>query len=140
MNMRVPIQSGPRESKKPKLVYIVHPFRSDPEENRKKIIEICRRIHSERIVPFAPYIAGTFYLSDSDEKQRKMAMDMSRLIFSRSSVDEAWVFGEHISEGMAFEVRIALQKGIPIICKSGAIRRDLMRLVRKRGLAAKTSN
>ena len=39
-----------------KTVFIAHPISGDAAGNAKKVLDICRRIHTQDIVPVAPYL------------------------------------------------------------------------------------
>ena len=48
----------------------------------------------------------------SEQTERELAMFMDMVLLGRC--DEIWVFGSHISNGMAAEIEIAKQKNMKI--------------------------
>ena len=106
---------------KNKLVYIGHPVGGDIERNIKKILEICHNIHkkNDNIIPFAPYVVSLYYLDDNIVEERKLGMLANQEHFERKTMDEVWLFGSRISEGMKWEIEQAAKYGIPIkVCNS----------------------
>lgn len=82
---------------KPRLVYVAHPVagksKEAVKENIKKILKICREIHSEDVIPFVPYLAALHYLDDSKPEERAKGIAVSKECFRRGIIDEVWVFG-----------------------------------------------
>jgi len=103
----------------PKLVYISHPISGDVRKNVKKILEICKRVHTKDIIPFPPYLASLEYLDDNNEQDRVLGIDSALETIRRGMIDELWVYGDNISDGMKEEIKVAEDKGIPVIHKVG---------------------
>ncbi|MDO8492299.1 MAG: hypothetical protein Q7S34_01500, partial [bacterium] len=56
---------------------------------------------------------------------------VNRICFERGLIDELWLFGDRISEGMFGEIKLALQLKIPIIAKSWETQMALRELTKK---------
>jgi len=101
-----------------KIVFIAHPLSGDIENNVGKVLKICKEIHSEKIIPCAPYLVSLQYLNDGIVEDRQLGVDANLECFRRGYIDELWLFGGHISKGMKQEIKIALKLNIPIIAKT----------------------
>lgn len=108
-----------------KTIYIAHPINGDVNGNVEKILAICARIHSKNIAPIVPYLIYLRYLDDDDQIDRRLGMDASNECFRRKFIDEVWLFGDKISQGMAEEIKLAKKYNIPIIAKTEATKHDL---------------
>ncbi len=108
-----------------KLVYVAHPISGDVEGNIKSVLQICKEIHTKRTVPFAPYIVALQYLNDDIPKERRLGADANAMYFKAGIVDELWLYGDKISPGMAEEVVLCRELGIPIRAKSAGTMREL---------------
>ena len=108
-----------------KLVYIAHPIAGNVEENVRSVLDICKEIHSDHIIPIAPYLVALQYLSDHLTEERDLGIAANQEFFRRGVMDEVWVCGSHISEGMREEIKLALKYGIPIKCYSPDLQAEL---------------
>lgn len=102
------------------MVFICHPYRDDPEGNRKKVGQIVRDIVIENpdILPLAPQLyLYQLDLYDRVLAERELLMDMS--LYLLEACDELWFFGNRdaISEGMEQEIQYAHKHKIPVITK-----------------------
>lgn len=98
-----------------KLVYICSPLRGDVESNQEKCRRYCKFACDLGVVPFAPHIFYTQFLSDDVEKEREMGIDCGLEVLKRC--DEMWVFitDEYgITEGMKKEIGFAVKNNIEI--------------------------
>ena len=98
-----------------KLVYICSPYSGDYENNTLKARCICRIImnHHPDVIPIAPHIYFTQFLSDTDQTERALGMEAGLALLDMC--DEMWVYGlKNPSEGMRAEIDYALKKGIKI--------------------------
>lgn len=105
-----------------KIVFISHPVSSNPTQNIKRIRNIIRRLnlaHND-IVPFAPYFADLHALDDNNPIERARGIANNTALITRA-VDEVWLFGDHISKGMAAEIELARTLNIPVVSKSAHI-------------------
>ena len=51
-------------------------------------------------------------MDEDDKLEREMGLFFALVLLGK--VDELWVFGSHISEGMAQEIKKASKRGMPI--------------------------
>ncbi len=88
------------------FVYICHPIRGNKRKNIEKIISIVRKINltMPNIVPLTNYIADCMALDDDVEEERLKGLYNDRKLLESGVVDELWVFGDRISEGMQLEL------------------------------------
>jgi len=122
------------EMEKPnkKTVFIAHPVNGDVQGNVGKILGICKQVHSGVIIPIVPYLVSLQYLDDKVEEDRNLGIAANHEAFYRGFVDELWLFGDCISTGMEGEVRLALDRGIPIIPQTEGTKRDFTRFLESR--------
>ena len=99
-----------------KLVYIAHPVGGDVSGNIKKILQICHDVHKKdnSLIPFVPYMAALQYLNDDLQEERALGIQANMEHFKRKTMDEVWLCGPRISEGMKQEIKLAKEFGIPI--------------------------
>lgn len=103
----------PTATERPKLVYVAHPFADDPEGNKVKAAEICRRIAATYpgVVPVCPILVFSFLEEPAD---RELALAFCMALLERC--DELWLSGEwEKSEGCWLERQKAQMLGMPII-------------------------
>jgi len=108
-----------------KIVYIAHPVGSPSVfENLEKIKEIVHALNLARrdIVPFVPYMTDCMVLDDTDPKQRNRGMGNNRAILETGMVNEIWLYGDRISEGMLAEINICQRLKIHIIAMTAKTR------------------
>lgn len=111
-----------------KTVFVAHPISGDIDGNIKKVLEICERIHTKEIIPVAPFLVSLQYLNDHVVEDRELGVEANLECFRRGYVDELWLFGDRISEGMKGEVKLARELNIPIVPQTDGTRRDLVAL------------
>ena len=111
-----------------KTVFIGHPINGDIEGNVKKVLEICAQVHRMGIIPVVPYLVSLQYLDDGVAADRELGMEANHECFYRHYIDELWLFGDHISNGMKQEVLLAREMGIPVIPKTEGTRIGLENL------------
>jgi hypothetical protein len=99
-----------------KIVYIAHPVSGDIEGNLKKIIAIIRQINltEPETIPFAHYVVDCYALDDTvpDERARGIKNDIA--LFKAGFIDELWLFGDKISNGMRSEINLCQELNILI--------------------------
>jgi hypothetical protein len=100
-----------------KMVFVAHPMSGDIEGNRKKVIAICRRIHSDEIIPVFPSFTWRLYLGD-EPKDKQLAREVNEEYFRRGAVDEIWFYGDRLTNGMEDEALFARKYGITVIGKT----------------------
>lgn len=99
---------------RPKMVFIVHPMSGDIEGNSQRVLEICRKIHTKDVIPVFPSFTWRRYLGDSAE-DKELAQAVNEAYFRSGAVDELWVYGDYLSDGMKKEILLARELGIPVI-------------------------
>ena len=103
-----------------KIVYIAHPISGDIYGNLRKVSEIIRKINltEPNIVPFAHYFVDCYALNDSIPEERERGIKNDTAFFNAGFIDEVWLYGDRISNGMKSEIELAKKLGITIISKS----------------------
>jgi hypothetical protein len=103
-----------------KIVYIAHPIAGDPKRNAERVKQIVRRINltTEMIVPFAPYLVDLEVLDDNNPRQRKRGIKNDHELLMRGFIDELWLYGQRISQGMLEEAKLCIRLGIPVVAMS----------------------
>ena len=101
-----------------KVVFVGHPVSGDISGNIKKILNICKQIHNEHIIPCVPYLVPLQYLNDAILEDRELGIVANLECFRRGFIDEVWLFGDHISEGMKREIAFAEELNIPVLPKT----------------------
>lgn len=99
-----------------KKVYVCSPLKAygynttyQNQENAKKY---CRFVAEAGALPIAPHIYCTEFLKDDIPEERELGMNMGLELLM--SCRELWVFGDHISDGMAKEIELAAAKQMPV--------------------------
>lgn len=108
-----------------KLVFIAHPIRGDIAGNLKKVFAICEQIRKEGHIPIAPYLTLPLHPTDEEMKNRELGVWANLTTFERGYVDEVWLYGDRISDGMKIEVALAEKLGIPVVAKSEGTKKEL---------------
>jgi len=109
---------------RPKMVFVAHPISGDVENNCRRVLEICRQIHTKEVIPVFPRFTWSQYLGDSPE-DKELAIAVNEAYFRSGAVDELWVYGDELSEGMIREIRLAHELGIRIVPKSDLVAHDI---------------
>jgi len=104
-----------------KVVFVAHPVSGDISGNVKKILDICKQIHTKQVIPCASYLVSLQYLNDEITEDRELGIEANLECFHRGYIDEVWLFGDHISKGMEREIELARKLNIPIVAKTPAI-------------------
>lgn len=103
-----------------KVVYIAHPIGGDVENNIKKIIEICRQINLTEpdVTPFVPYLSDLYALDDSKLEERERGFKNNFTLLKKGFIDEIWLYGYRISNGMRAEINVCYEFGIKVVPKT----------------------
>jgi len=103
-----------------KIVYIAHPIGGDVENNIKKVISACREINltDQNVIPFVPYLSDLYALNDSIPIERERGLANGLFMLKKGFIDEIWLYGDRISNGMRAEINICLEFGIKVVCKT----------------------
>lgn len=100
-----------------KVVYIAHPISGNIKENLESIRRIVRNINlsNNDVVPFAPYWLDCHALNDSIPEERERGIKNDIELFNRDFIDEVWLYGDRVSNGMKAEIALAEKLGIPVL-------------------------
>lgn len=103
-----------------KTVYIAHPIGGDVENNIKKVIAICREVNLNEpdIIPFVPYLSDLYALNDEIPEERERGLKNGLSLLKKGFIDEIWLYGDRISNGMQSEINVCLEVGIKVVCKT----------------------
>ncbi len=91
------------------LVYICSPYSGDVEKNVKKAREHCRFALDSGCIPIAMHLLLPQFMDDNNPKERNLALFINMVLMGKCQ--EVWVFGDHISAGMAIELAKAKKRG-----------------------------
>lgn len=101
-----------------KIIYIAHPIANDVQENIKSVLAIVRQLSIENeVIPFAPYIVDVQALDDSNPSEREIGFEHNKAIFQSGIIDEVWLYGGRISNGMQSEIEWANELNIKVVQK-----------------------
>ncbi len=123
-----------------KLVYVAHQIAGNVTGNIRAVVEICKKIHTPDILPVAPYLESVYYLDDDKPEERELGQLLDKEFFKRKVIDELWLCGPRISNGMRDEIRLSLEHGIPIRCYNPELQPELERIMVQYNPQSATSN
>ena len=89
------------------LVYICSPYAGDTEINAENARKYSRFAVENMAIPFAPHLLMPQYMDEGTE--RELALRMGIIFLSKC--EQVWVFGEGITDGMAYEIKKAINMG-----------------------------
>lgn len=104
------IEEAKKRSNYRPMVYVCSPYAGDIENNTARARRYCRFAKEKKTIPFAPHLLFPQFLSE--EKERDLAIFMGLVILGKC--EELWVFGGHVSPGMAIEIEKAQRWNKPI--------------------------
>lgn len=111
-----------------KTVFIAHQISGDVDTNIKKVLAVCKKLHeSGKIIPIFPSLIWRQYLPEN-ENTKYLAGLVNDEYFRRGMVDEVWLYGSKLSEGMIKEIKLAISFGIPVVPKNKFMKEELKRL------------
>lgn len=93
-----------------RICFVSHPYRHEPEENAKRVVEIARRLVHDGYLPLAPQLFMPRFVNEA--KERDLALRMCLQLVALC--DELRVYG-NVSEGMRLEIAEARRLGIPVV-------------------------
>lgn len=107
------------------IVYIAHPISGDIQGNLEKVRNIIREINLTEpdVVPFAHYWVDCHALDDNVKEERERGIKNDHEFFTRGFIDELWLYGDRISDGMWAEIQLAHDKNIKVVCKTDETRK-----------------
>lgn len=106
------------------VVYIAHPIGGDVEGNLAKIRKIVKSIYNNpkyaTVVPLVPYYLDVLLLNDEVPAERQRGTQNGLYLLSKKGmIDEVWLCGNRITEGMKAEVFAAFQSKITVCAFNG---------------------
>lgn len=116
----------------PKVVFIAHPISGDIETDLRRVAAICRAVHTHDQIPIFPSSVWRQHVDKGKDAQALIdGVDLE--YFKQRIIDEAWFYGNYMSDEMKKEALVAHQCGITLVGKSAATRQALkeMRLPAK---------
>lgn len=93
-------------------VFICSPFAGDIAGNTMRTIRYMRFAVVKGVIPIAPHLLYPQVLDEDDPSDRELGLFFG--IVWLGKCDELWVFGRHLSNGMAREIAKAKNRGITI--------------------------
>lgn len=114
-----------------KIVYIAHPIGADTKkgirENIKRVRKILKRINLKEpnVVPFAHYLVDLEVLDDLKIKEREKGIFNDHILLRKKFIDEMWLYGFRISNGMFDEIKLAISLNIRVVPKTEETKRAL---------------
>ena len=97
-----------------KKVFICSPLRGDIERNIMRALDHCREAAELGVLPIAPHAYFTRFLDDSVPQERALGMKLGQELLGMC--DEVWAYNlERMSAGMAEEIALARELGIPVL-------------------------
>jgi hypothetical protein len=99
-----------------KKVFICSRYRADDthttEDNVHRALSACAYAASKGYAPYAPHLYLPRCLDDNDPTDRALGMAVGREFLA--VCDEVWQWGATVSAGMAAELALAKELGIPV--------------------------
>ena len=97
-----------------KKVYICSPCRGDYENNIQRAKEFSRAAVERGCIPVTPHIYLTQFMDDTVPAERELGLSIGRELVLMC--DELWAFGlDCPTAGMAAEIELARERGIPVL-------------------------
>lgn len=94
------------------MVYICSPYRGDVTKNVAKAKKYSRFAVLRDTIPITPHLIYPQFMNDDIKKERTLAQHYNYVLLGKCS--EIWVFGSKISQGMAYEIEIAIKRKMKI--------------------------
>jgi len=86
------------------LVYLCHPFATDPTENTQRLRRLCRQALAAGYLPIAPPLYLPTFINEATEGEEAMALRLQLV----GLCQEMWVFTDNgLSEDMCRELKVA---------------------------------
>ena len=99
-----------------KRVYICSRYRADANhsvaENIQRALGACGRALDKGYAPIAPHLIYPLCLDDNVPEERAAGVETAKAWIP--VCDELWQWGATVSEGMAAEIALAQELGIPV--------------------------
>jgi hypothetical protein len=91
------------QPERPKHIYVCSPY-GGKEENYYAAVEYARKVWDAGHIPMAPHLEWHTVIDEGTEREQALAACAERI----KLCDEMWVFGDHVSKGMARDIQVAL--------------------------------
>ena len=111
------------KEKRKKIVFICSPFAKDVVGNTMRARRYGRFAVSQNVIPIIPHLMYPQFLEEADPDERRLGLEMGLVLLTKCH--ELWVFGNHLSNGMAVEVKRAKERGIKIRYFSNECRENI---------------
>lgn len=95
------------------LVYICSPYCGDTAKNVEKARKYSRFAIENKAIPMAPHLLYPQFMDDSNPEERYLAIHTINYVLV-GKCQEMWIFGDHVSEGMAREIALAERRRMKI--------------------------
>lgn len=111
---------------KMKRIFIAHTISGNEKENIAKVLDICRKIHTESLEPLFPSFLWRQYNVHKD-----ILYATIESYFSSGFIHELWIYGPILSEGMKKEIILAKEYNVKIVLKecSDDVKQDVTNLL-----------
>ena len=93
-------------------IYVASPYKGDVETNVNNAKKSAQFVAKQDLLPVAPHLYLTQVFNDDIEEERNAGLAFGLQMLKRCH--EMWVFGDHVSDGMAIEIEFATKRNIPI--------------------------
>ena len=87
------------------LVYICSPYSGNIEKNTIAARAYSRFAIDNSAIPLTPHLLYPQFMNDGDPNERELALFFNKVL--QGKCQEVWIFGSHLSEGMAAEIALA---------------------------------
>ena len=94
------------------VVFICSPYAGEIQKHKRRARKYCQFAVRNNCIPVAPHLLFPQFLDDSEPEERKLELFMGCVLLTKCA--ELWVFGEHVTDGMAMEIEKAERRLIPI--------------------------
>ena len=95
---------------KNKLLFISHPYSDNPDDNKKKVNKICKKLFNEGKIPLSP-LHMLSYMSDDRHRKAIILICKSLMVVSTECL---FYMYEELSEGQKIEIDYAGKIGKPV--------------------------
>lgn len=108
------------------IAYLAHPIGAfegvTVRQNLIAIKDIVRKLNldpkTEQVVPFVPYYVDCIALDDGSIAERERGLLNDLEFFKRRVMDQLWIYGSRISQGMENELLLCKTYDIPVVVKN----------------------
>ena len=107
----------------PKMVFVAHPMSGDIRGNTRKVVEICRKIHTVDVIPVFPSFTWRKYLRNN-KRDKALAGMVNKVYFRSGFINELWLYGDHITDGMWREIDLARRYRIIIVPMTAGTKKE----------------